>query len=331
MPTPNPRLIETLATGVARAKGAAKRWLGKRQGGAIGLLTRQAKRFLRPKVPDFGEETLMRDARAIARFHQQGSIPWSPGYVEYKNRFISEALADRELLETFRQGRPLPPGYGWRLDERVVEYPWTVAQLRDGGPRLLDAGSTLNHNYVLGHEVFRWREILIYTLAAEGTSAWPNVRYEFGDLRATKLSDASLDVVTCLSTLEHIGMDNTLLYTSDATFRECDLASYRQAVREFHRVLVPGGLALITVPFGLHENHGWTQQFDRAGVDDIIQTFGGRLESLDFFRYRSDGWAKATAQECADCRYFNIHAGRGFDADHAAAARAVACLRLVRE
>jgi hypothetical protein len=85
------------------------------------------------------------------------------------------------------------------------------------------------------------------------------------------------------------------------------------------------------VPFGKWENHGWTQQFDRDGVEDVIRTFGGRRQEWRCYRYLPDGWVKATPGECADCEYFNIHATPEFGPDYAAAARAVACLRLVRE
>src|SRR5262245_16242116 len=270
------------------------------------------------------------EENAIAGYMRAGCVPWSPGYSEHKKWFVARAINDDHLLTTFRRGGPLPAGYGWRLDERCVEFPWALAHLRDAGRRVFDGGSTLNHAHVLEHPIVKDRTLIIGTLAPEGQLPRANVSYLYGDLRSTPLRDGCVDAVVSISTLEHVGMDNTMLYTRDAAFRECDLTAYRQAVAEFRRILAPGGVALITVPFGKHENHGWTQQFDRRGVQDIIDAFGGRVESLTFYRYRPDGWVTATAEECAGCAYFNVHATPQIDPDGAAAARAVACLRLVR-
>jgi hypothetical protein len=258
-------------------------------------------------------------------------VPWTWGYREFHEQFVEQVLSDAGVMELFQRGLALPAGYGSRLDERVVEFPWALGQLEGCGKKVLDAGSTLNHPHILNHPAVLQRNLIICTLAPEWQLARANVSYLHGDLRETVLRDGCMDAVACISTLEHVGMDNTLIYTRDARFRECDLTAYRQVLAELRRVLVPGGVALITVPFGKHENHGWTQQFDRAGVDDICAAFGGRVETTQFYRYRPDGWATATAEECAACAYFNIHATPQFDADHAAAARAVACLRLVRE
>jgi hypothetical protein len=175
------------------------------------------------------------------------------------------------------------------------------------------------------------RNLVIYTLAPEEyTLRRANVSYLYGDLRDTILRDGCLDAVACISTLEHIGMDNTMLYTKDRTFRECNLTDHLQAVAEIRRVLRPGGVALITVPFGKWQNHGWTLQFDHQGVQRIINAFGGALAEWRCYRYLPDGWVTATPEECSGCEYFNIHATPEFGPDWAAAARAVACLRLVR-
>ncbi len=271
------------------------------------------------------------DKRAIRRYIANGRRPWSHGYDQYRWQFAARAVADEGLLDTFRAGRPLPPGYGFRLCERCVEFPWVIAHLRASGRRVLDAGSTLNHRFVLSHPAVREKVLMIYTLAPESFfSPGPNVSYVFGDLRSTVLRDGCVDAVTCISTLEHVGMDNTYLYTRDARYAEHDTECYRQVVAELRRVLAPGGVALITVPFGRREDYGWAQQFDRKAVEDIIATFGGRIEEFSVFKYLPDGWVRSTPEDCADCRYFDIHASGHLDPDFAAAARAVACLRLTR-
>jgi len=61
--------------------------------------------------------------------------PWTKGYAEYKLREIDRALRSGE----FRADN-LPAGYGFRLDERIVEYPWLFSRLPLGSGTLLTPG-----------------------------------------------------------------------------------------------------------------------------------------------------------------------------------------------
>ena len=145
----------------------------------------------------------------------------------------------------------LPPQYGLWLDERMVEYPWFLSRLPAGPGRLLDAGSVLNYDLLLQHPKLREKELTIMTLAPEADCFWHyGVSYVFGDLRETGFRDSHFDAIACISTLEHVGLDNTLPYTGVAGKKENDPASCLAAVRELRRILKPGGPAFITVPYG---------------------------------------------------------------------------------
>ena len=48
--------------------------------------------------------------------------------------------------------KELPQRFGIAIDERVVEYPWIFGHLlerQNTGARMLDAGSILNHDFIL--------------------------------------------------------------------------------------------------------------------------------------------------------------------------------------
>lgn len=213
----------------------------------------------------------------------------------------------------------------------MIEIPWVVSRLRNDAAFLLDAGSALNFEFILDLEGLRRKSIVIYTLAPELTSSpRANVSYVYGDLRNTILRDHLFEEIVCISTLEHVGMDNTLVYTDDQRYNETRPLDYRDALREFQRLLAPGGHLFLTVPYGKYQNCGWMQQFDHERLEDILAVFDGKTDDQAFYRYTSGGWILSDAAECAECEYFDFYARPKFDPDYAAAARAVACLMLSR-
>lgn len=276
----------------------------------------------------------------LQEYYASGQRPFSPGYDIHRSKLIQKNLGDDALMERFRNHAALPEGYGQYVDERVVEYPWLLSRLKSNvGGVLLDAGSTLNNLNVLDHPNLASYKKYIVTLAPESVSYWQRgISYIFDDLRALLFADASFDVVTCISTLEHVGMDNTALYTGDTAFKENIHDDYLKVIRELHRVLKPGGTCYITVPFGQYQYDVFQQQFNAEMLENVIKTFKPAKVNEYYFKYDASGWNKAKREDCIDARYFNVHKTKyfdpsstlDFDVDKAAAARAVAALELVK-
>jgi SAM-dependent methyltransferase len=289
------------------------------------LLPGRARAWLR--IPLSASHTAASES-LIVQYLAGGRIPWSTGYGEYRMDYVASVLRNQPLLDVFRQGRQLPPGYGHRLDERVVEFPWVLSRSAGWGRWILDAGSTLNHPTLLGLPVLAEKHLVVCNLAHDWIGARARVSYVTGDLRRMMLRDGVVDVVVCISTLEHIGLDNTMLYTADPRFRENRSQDYAVALREFRRILKPGGTLLLTVPYGRAVNLGWMQVFDERGIQDVMAAFGGEVATVAHFQFGPAGWFRSTAQACGNAEYFDVHASKAFDPDFAAAARAVACLEL---
>jgi hypothetical protein len=68
------------------------------------------------------------------QFMRSGMKPWTKGYIEYKEHEIARVLADK----VFTSGE-LPAKFGYRLDERIIEYPWLFSRLPATEGTLLDA------------------------------------------------------------------------------------------------------------------------------------------------------------------------------------------------
>ena len=98
----------------------------------------------------------------------------------------------------------------------------------------------------------------------------PNVSYVFEDLRETCYRDAYFNWIVCISTLEHVGLDNTRFYTSDLRRKEVSPGDHLRVASELRRVLRPGGVLYLSVPFGLSRNHGLVsgirRDHDRPGA-----------------------------------------------------------------
>lgn len=255
-----------------------------------------------------------------------GRNPWKPGYYTAKKRGICEGI-DRGVL---KEKAMLPAGHGYRIDERVVEYPWVFAQLPDDPGKMLDAGSALNHDFLLARPPLSKARLTIMTLAPEKRCFWrQGVSYLFGDLRDTQLASGTFDTIASVSTIEHIGLDNTAHYTQDPSKQETDSLGFVPAVKEFKRLLKPGGLCLVTVPYGRPGVYGWYQVFDASLLDRMIASFEPAHCSVAYFAYTDRGWQCSDAAAIADAEFHDVHAGTPYGPDRAAGARGVACVRMV--
>ncbi len=189
----------------------------------------------------------------------------------------------------------------------------------------------LNFEFLLDLPTLREKKLHICTLVPEGECSWERgISYLFDDLRRLPYREEWFDWVACLSTIEHVGMDNALIYTHDAADQQAQPRDYLSAVEELHRVLKPGGTLFLTFPYGRAMNHGWLQIFDASMVEKVVSTFRPARRTAYYFLYEAEGWRSSSAEGAAHATFFDIHHAPGFDPDYASSARAVCCLELIK-
>jgi SAM-dependent methyltransferase len=171
---------------------------------------------------------------------------------------------------------------GPETDERVVEIPWVLSRLVGSG-RVLEVGYAFAEPAYLAGLLRSGVTLVGVDLAERGVEGMERL---VADVRALPLPDASIDQVLLVSTLEHVGADNTG-YGLEA---EADPASSTAALRELGRVLRPGGTLLVTVPLGEPGDHGWFRLDDVRGWNALFASAGLFVEEQEAYELREEGW-----------------------------------------
>jgi SAM-dependent methyltransferase len=169
-------------------------------------------------------------------------------------------LAELAESEEFRRLRALDDGTGRgaaarasgerphelvssaEFDERPVELAWTLGRYR-GERRVLDVGYAFAEPAWLAAVLALGAELTGVDLAERDVPGLATVR---ADVRRLPFDARAFDLVFCVSTLEHVGGDNSR-YELDA---EQDAEAPLAALRELRRVTARGGKILLTVPCG---------------------------------------------------------------------------------
>lgn len=191
---------------------------------------------------------------------------------------VREAVATGEF--------PLREEPAWpETTERVVEMPWVLSRYR-GERRVLDIGYAHALDvYLSGLLSLPAEEIHGIDLVGAPIPSISRVR---GDVRRTPYRDRAFDLVLCVSTLEHIGRDNTR-YGIREGYRPGGDA---ETLREIARILSPHGRVLVTVPFGRREDHGWFVQYDLPAWRELLAGTPLRVEEEEIFRLTRSGWSR---------------------------------------
>lgn len=186
----------------------------------------------------------------------------NPIFLKYKRYFDWRSLKRKAFIKKVF------------LNERIIEIPFTIdalSQISKEG-KVLDLGcmeSVLPLFLAsLGYQVtgFDFRK---YPYKV------PNFKFIQGSITDLPFEEDLFDAVTCVSTIEHIGIG---FYNDPKNIGSPDI----KGMSEIKRVLKPKGLLILTVPFGKAFINKQQRIYDKDGLDILLKEFV--VNDIKFFK-----------------------------------------------
>ncbi len=165
-------------------------------------------------------------------------------------------FSDNLLLHRLKAKKP-------RCADRDLEYPWMLDNINISKGKILDVGSTACD--LLYNNLPNAIEINGINLNKQKNNN-QNIKLKTGDIRKTDYSDNYFDIITCISTLEHIGVGGR--YNSDE-----DENGDKKAMNEMHRILKTDGILLLTVPYGEKDVLPINKLYNKERTDKLFEQF----------------------------------------------------------
>ena len=190
------------------------------------------------------------------------------------------------------QDRPSTEHFKAVVTDRSIEEPWVVAKARPAG-RLLDIGSATSR-YL--------RDLAgdcdVYAIDIRPTPRQEGIAVVLGDLMHAPFAPGSFDVITCISTVEHVGL---AVYGQGP-----DAFGDEVALRHMRRLLRPGGRLLLTAPFGRRFVAAWHRVYDTATFRRL--TRGYKVLSQEHYKREGEPYVPCQAEDVkgADFDWLNV-------------------------
>lgn len=183
----------------------------------------------------------------------------------------------------------------YKPTDRLLEYPFIHQNIpfNGKGSKILDIGSG--------------NSTLPLELASKGYQVWAidlkrgylrsirhsNFTFIQGDIRRPNFQDDFFDIVTAVSSIEHIGLDG----------REVDFGGDKVALQQIFRILKAGGKLLITVPFGKRgvyhrKGHPYWRVHDLSSLTELLAGF--EIKMIKFGLREEVSYRPASLEEVRD-------------------------------
>lgn len=187
-------------------------------------------------------------------------------------------LPENPIKEAIRQVY-----YGDLISERIIEYPLIFKHLEKDSGKVLDVGCYFSALPIqmasMGFDV--------YAIDPEDYQLkHPNFKFFKGDVQKSPFKGNFFDIITVVSTLEHIGLG---FYKDKKDYR-----GDKEALKEIKRVLKQNGKLLLTVPYSKRYKVTNSQRmYDKRSLTDLLSPEFKIVKKL-LFRSVNGKWLSST-------------------------------------
>lgn len=171
--------------------------------------------------------------------------------------------------------------------ERAIEYTWALRNIEIENGKILDVGckGTLFPVLLAGIGFEVWG--IDMSDIGRYKSRHPNFRFVKGDVATAPLPENYFDVITIISTIEHIGLE-------DDGDIEC--------MKRLRSLLSDKGKIILTTPYGSPALFERSRIYDRERLARIFE--GLRVKRMDFFKELEEGkWLPAEEAEVSGIKH----------------------------
>jgi hypothetical protein len=272
----------------------------------------------------------------IARRFPGGRLkPLPTSFFESQDRQLAETLLPKAWEigvagASFEQLLPLlANSESALLSERLVEYSWAIwniARLSRGGKyHLADAGCVMNRGIVADYVLRACEMIWFMNPAQERLAYTQRAAYVIGDVRQHRLPESlRFKIITCLSTLEHVGMD-TKRYGGPGGEINVDVDRPEKnaipLVEALYKLLAPDGTLLLSIPYGpfeyVYDYDGELPAyytFDRPRAEALLAPIVGHGANVSTSYYKvvpGHGWIETSRDDDGILAYAERCSGAG--------------------
>jgi len=222
-------------------------------------------------------------------------------------RIIREINRSRVLNgDRLEADTPLPQRYGIGLHERVIEILY-VYSLYDPSESILDVGCSNVmpcHRHALKELGAKDNVVGLDIVECTFTYRKFYKNIMIADIQDVDVDQYGFDQIWCISTLEHVGMDNSKYGVNTIL----DSNAAERAMVKMANLLNPKGSLYVTLPFGLLENHGWLKNYDKESVERLLAGTQAQFSRIEQFYFKYDdeqGWERSDDSALAETGYYD--------------------------
>jgi len=210
----------------------------------------------------------------------------NPVFLKYKRRFDWRLLKRKSFIKKAL------------INERIIEIPFAIKALSQiqGESRVLDLGCMESvlplFTAGLGHKIVGF-DFRSYPYRV------PNFKFVQGSILELPFKDDAFDAVTCISTIEHIGIG----FYNDP---KGTLSSDIKGMVEIKRVIKRDGLLVLTLPYGVEFVNNQQRIYNKAALNKLLDGF--LVKEMNFFKnFQNPGknnyWGRINQEEAGLLQY----------------------------